>query len=314
MKAENDASKKEIDNYREMARRLVAHHFGSKPSRLVFKSSGLTNFVFAVKHSEGDFIVRISPDPVKINDFFKEQWAQEKACEAGVPTAEILEVGNEVISHPYMIVRRAAGEEAIYNPNRLKIVREMGRLAALINTIPTNGFGNTFDWSNNLLSRCETFAEYLENALQFEDKIETLEKHKIISAEKIKILRKIFTEAMKTNPQARLNHSDLRLKNMIADENGEIKAVIDWENCASNIAPEWELSLALHDLWIDEKQTFLEGYGISEKKFTEITPLIKAFNIVNYAPTIKNMARENDQAGLKQYRTRLSGALDLYSL
>ena len=43
-------------------------------------------------------------------------------------------------------------------------------------------------------------------------------------------------------------------------------------------------------------------------------PLIKAFNIVNYEPTIKNMARENDKAGLEQYRTRLSGALDLYSL
>ena len=267
MKTENDSSKQEINHYRDMARKLFAHHFGSKPSRLIFRSSGLTNFVFAAKHSEGDFIVRISPDPVKINNFFKEQWAQEKACAAVVPTAEILEVGNEVVPHPFMIVRRVAGDEAIYNSNRLKIVRQMGRLAALINTIPTSGFGNTFDWSNNLLSRCETFAEYLEDALQFEDRLETLEKHRMISAEKIKILRKIFAGAMKMNPSARLNHSDLRLKNMIVDEKGEIKAVIDRENCTSNIAPEWELSLALHDLWIDEKQIFLEGYGISEKNY-----------------------------------------------
>lgn len=304
---------KEALKWREMAQKVIAHHFGSKPSRIVYKASGLSNFVFAVKHSEGDFIVRLSPDATKLNNFIKEQWAEEHASKAGVPVAEILEVGNEVVPFPYMIVRQVTGAEATYNENRLDIVREMGRYGAIINSIPTKGFGNTFDWSNNQLSFNETFAEYLENALQADAKIETLEKHKMISAEKAKSLRKIFTDAKKMKVKPHLTHGDLRLKNVLVGEDGKITAIIDWETCTSNIAPQWELSLALHDLWIDEKQAFLEGYGIAPKKYLEIAPLVKAFNIVNYAPTVERMANAKDKKRLEEYRLRLGGELDLYS-
>ena len=37
-----------------------------------------------------------------------------------------------------------------------------------------------------------------------------------------------------------------------------------WEFCSSNVAPYWDLSLALHDLSIDAKQASLGGYGVSE--------------------------------------------------
>ena len=304
---------KEVKKWREMARQLIEHHFGSKPKRIIYKASGLTNFVFAAAHSEGNFVVRLSPDATKINHFIKEQWAQEKASEAGVPIAEILEVGNEVVPHPYMIVREINGQEATFHENRFEIVREMGRYGALINSIPTKGFGNTFDWSSNQLSFNETFAEYLENALQIESKMETLEKHKMISKEKLKTLRKIFNDAKKLKIKPHLTHGDLRLKNVLVGEDGKINAIIDWETCTSNIAPQWELSLALHDLWIDEKQAFLDGYGISEKEFREITPLVRAFNIINYAPAVENIIKDKDKKKLEQYRTRLGGTLDLYS-
>ena len=305
---------KEALKWRDMARKLIAHHFGSKPSRITYKASGLSNFVFAVKHSEGEFIVRLSPDATKLNNFIKEQWAEEHAAKAGVPVAEILEVGNEVVPFPYMIVRQVKGSEATYNENRLEIVREMGRYGALINSIQTKGFGNTFDWSNNQLSFNETFAEYLENALQVESKIEVLEKNKMISREKAKDLRRIFGEAKKMKIKPHLTHGDLRPKNVLVGDDGKITAIIDWETCTSNIAPHWELSLALHDLWIDEKQAFLEGYGIAAKEFADIAPLIKAFNIINYAPTVEGMANSKDKKNLEQYRLRLGGALDLYSL
>ncbi len=41
---------------------------------------------------------------------------------------------------------------------------------------------------------------------------------------------------------------------------------------------------------------------------------MKAFNIVNYAPEIERIAEAKDATRLERYRTRLSGALDLYSL
>jgi hygromycin-B 4-O-kinase len=190
----------------------------------------------------------------------------------------------------------------------------MGRYAALINSIQTNGFGQTFDWSSNQLSRNETFKEYLQKEYCFEKKLKILEKNRAVSSLQIKKLRKIFTEAMRMTPKPALNHGDIRLKNVIVGKNGKINAIIDWEGCTSNIAPQWELSLALHDHGIDGMQHFLKGYGINHVKFKEIAPLIKAFNITNYAAAIEGIADAKDSERLEQYRTRLSGAFDLYSL
>jgi aminoglycoside phosphotransferase (APT) family kinase protein len=310
---ENAAANKEIKRAREMARAVIAHHFGNKkPRRIEHKTTGLSNFVFAVAHAEGDFIVRISPDPTRINSFIKEQWAQNKAAELGVPTPEILEVGSDVIHQPFMISRVVEGHEATFHPQRFEIVREMGRYAALINTIKTEGFGATFDWSNNQLSRNNSWREFLETELRLEDRLKTLERHKMLDAAQTKKIRKILLDASKQKLKPTLNHGDIRLKNVMVNIDGQITALLDWEHCTSNVAPAWELSLALHDLSIDEKQLFLEGYGVKEKNLIEIMPLVKAINFINYAPEIERLANEKDKVHLEQLRTRLSGALDLY--
>lgn len=311
----NTASKKEVEKTKEMARLVIAHHFGNKkPRRIVHKTSGLSNFVFQVSHSEGDFIVRISPDPTRINSFFKEQWAQNKAREVGVPVPEILEVGSDVIHQPFMISRVVEGEEATYHKKRLEIVKEMGRFAALINSIETKGFGSTFDWSSNQLSHNKNWKDFLENELKFEEKLHTLEKHKILADSQTKKIRKILADTAKRKLSPTLNHGDIRLKNVMVDENGKITAFLDWEHATSNLAPFWDLSIALHDLTIDEKQLFLEGYDLKEKKIAELMPVIKAINVINYAPEIRRLADEKDKDHLEKIRTRLSGALDLYSL
>src|SRR5829696_4610413 len=104
----------------------------------------------------------------------------------------------------------------------------------------------------------------------------------------------------------------MRLKNVIVDENGKINAIIDWEHCVSNVAPHWELSIALHDLSIDEKEEFLRGYGLPGDELIEMAPILSALNVINYAPYIEEAEKANDTAQLENYRTRLSGSLDLY--
>src|SRR5687767_13579817 len=102
----------------------------------------MTNIVFLVHHDDGDFVVRIGQNPGKLSAYIKEQWAVAKAQKAGVPTAEILEVGNEVIPSPYMISRRARGNAAIHHPERMMILRKLGRYTAMIHSIHTRGFGS----------------------------------------------------------------------------------------------------------------------------------------------------------------------------
>ncbi len=313
MKVGNQASKREIDKFRSLARDAARHHFGSFPKRIVHRAAGLSNFVFSFTNSDGEFVIRISPDPGRINSFIKEQWAETAARDAGVPTPRILEVGFELIQCPYMISSSVEGTEAVHHPKRLEILREMGRYAALINGISTKGFGQTFDWSENKLSFKATFKEYLYEEYRFEDKLDLLRRHKVLDDKSAKALRKTFESASKKRVRPVLNHGDMRLKNVIVAEDGRINAVIDWEGCTSNIAPAWELSLALHDLGVDGRQYFLEGYGISEKAFRDSLDLIRAFNITNYASAVDAAVAAKDKKALAQYRMRLSGALDLYA-
>lgn len=310
----NAAAKKEINRAKEMARDVIAHHFGNKkPRRIIHKTSGLSNFVFEVSHAEGDFIVRISPEPTRINSFIKEQWAQNKAREAGVPVPEILEVGSHIINEPFMISRVVDGENAMFHEKRLDIVKEMGSYAALINSIKTEGFGSTFDWSSNQLSHNKTWPEFLENELNFEDRLRSLEKRRMLDAAQTKKIRKILLDAGQPKPKPALTHGDIRLKNVMVDEAGKITAFLDWEDCTSNLAPAWELSIALHDFGIDDRQLFLEGYGLKEKEIAALMPIIKAINMINYAPEVERCAVAKDAAHLEKLRTRLSGTLDFYT-
>jgi aminoglycoside phosphotransferase (APT) family kinase protein len=302
-----------IRHYRRLAKRIVRHHFGTPASRIVYKSSGRTNYVFAVNHVEGQFVVRISPEPEKINAFRKELWTSQKVREAGVPSPEVIAVGNDIAAEPYMITRRVTGTEASHHPRRHRIIHAMGRYAAMINSIQTHGFGSHFDWTGEE-KRIDSWQGYLADEFELEKRLQLFSKNHILPEAEIKQLSDIMQGAQTNGPGPALNHSDLRLKNLIVDEGGDIAAIVDWEECVSTIAPQWELSIALHDLSIDEKQIFLEGYGLSNDQIEEMAPLIKTFNLLNYSTAIELALEKNDHKSLNDLKLRLAGYLDLYSL
>jgi aminoglycoside phosphotransferase (APT) family kinase protein len=130
---------------------------------------------------------------------------------------------------------------------------------------------------------------------------------------KLEKIRAVLLEAAGDRRKPALNHGDLRLKNVLVGEKGRISAILDWENCSANLAPEWELSLALHDLSIDDKELFLEGYGLPVKAVSKLAPVVKALNIVNYVAKVERLAAAKDGDQLARYRRRLCGDLDLYS-
>ena len=301
-----------IRNYRRLAKKIVEHHFGQQPTRIVYKRSGLSNYVFVINHVEGQFVVRISPEPGKIEAFRKELWATQKVREVGVPSPEVLAVGN-IGAEPYMITRRVTGSEATHHPNRSHIIKEMGRYAQIINSIRTANFGANFDWTTNE-PRNSTWVEYVDKELEIEKRLLVFTQHKILSTQQADRLRRIIDDARTMRIEPALNHGDLRFKNVIVDDDGEITAILDWEECLSTVAPQWELSLALHDLSIDEKHLFLEGYDLDPRQVEEMSPLIKAFNIINYSNAIEHAAATDDHKSLGEFRLRLSGALDLYSI
>lgn len=310
--AETQAVPAKIRHYRRLAKKIVQHHFGQPPSRIVYKRSGLSNYVFVINHVEGQFVVRISPEPEKIAAFTKELWATQKVREVGVPSPEVLAVGN-IGSEPYMVTRRVTGAEATHHPRRKHIVHEMGRYARTINSVRTTGFGVNFDWTTNG-PKYNTWAEYLDQEWDVEGRLHLFTEHKILPAQQVEKLKEIVDDSRAMRVEPSLNHGDMRFKNVIVDDDGEIAAIVDWEDCLSTIAPQWELSIALHDLSIDEKHLFIEGYGLDSSKVEEMSPLIKAFNVINYSNAVEHAVANGDHKGVAEFRLRLNGGLDLYSL
>lgn len=296
-----------------MVKKIMKHHFGVMPRHIEYKPAGLTNYVFEASCKDGEFIIRIAGSNAKLKDFIKEQWAVERAREKGVPVAQILEVGNEVVQMPYMLQKKLEGNEAVDHPGRLDVLNELGRYAQIIHSISTSNYGNVFDWSNNRLSKNETWKDFLYNEWNIADRLKVLERYDMLADRHFRKLTKTIVKIEKLNEPPVLNHGDIRLKNVIVDDNGEILALIDWENCTSNMAPYWDLSIALHDLSIDGKQRFLEGYGMKPDEFSEIANTIKVFNILNYSDAIERIARKKDKSRLEFYRLRLQGYMDLFS-
>jgi aminoglycoside phosphotransferase (APT) family kinase protein len=307
-------SPQQIQAKKQMAIKVVEHHFGTSVHNIEFNPAGKTNFVFDAVTDEGNFVVRIGRSSNKFKDYLKEQWVTQKAMQAGVPVPEILEVGDEVIPLPYMLQERIEGIEAINHPNRLNILHKLGEYARLIHSIPTTGFGQVFDWSKNKLSKNETWVDFIDKELKVKEGLTFLEENEIVSKKKIDKVAEYFEKIKKWKVKPALNHCDLRLKNVIVNEEGEIKAIIDWENCSSNCAPYWDFSIALHDLSIDAKEKFLEGYNLDLADFSKKAYALTAFNIINYIPTLHQLIDRKEKKILEFYKLRLDGSLDLFSM
>lgn len=313
MMKQDKSSPSDIRRHRRIARDIVRSNFGKEASRIVYKSTGLTNFVFAINHAEGQFVIRISDQLDRLPIYQKELWATQRVRSLGIPTYEILKVGTVDSGEPFMISRRVSGTEATHHPKRLGVIHDMGDFARQINSIPTNNFGESFDWHEPAINN-RSWSDYLDNEWQVEERLTFLGESEFISKERVARLRSTIDEAKTMSVTPRLSHGDLRLKNVIVDEDGEITAIIDWEECLSTYASPWELSITLHDLSIDEKHAFLEGYGLNNEELIAMSPLVRTFNILNYVPAIKGAIEENDETKIQLLKLRLSGSLDLYCI
>jgi hygromycin-B 4-O-kinase len=297
------------------AAEVFQHHFGSKPRRIQNIHGGLNNFVFEARMGSDELILRISCQPDHLQKFMKEQWAVNAARKKQVPTPEILEVCNDVIELPYMISRKVTGTPAHeLEGDRNAVVEQLGHYAAVINNIKTHDFGHIFDWSPNKLSRNRSWNEYLDNELAVDERVEALRTSRVVESSVLHKIQREIQAMRKWRVSPTLSHGDIRLKNVVLDKRQKIVAILDWENCTSNVSPQWELSIALHDLNIDEKEVFLRGYGIELKEYMRIASGVKILNILNYARSVRHAIDRKNTARLMTLRSRLLGAFDLYTL
>ena len=298
------------DRLAALAVAIVERRLGSPPSACERATTGLSNQVFLVTHDAGGFVVRLGEE-AKAVIYAKEQWAMERARAVGVPTVEVVEVGVDPSGTAFMLAKRAPGRPATDHPRRAGILGDLGALAARLHAIRGEAFGGVFDPECRTLGTHPSWGAFVLAELELERRLAVLTEHDMLPERRLGRLREILLAGADQPPA--LNHGDLRLKNVLVDDDGRITALIDWETCTFSLAPQWDLSLALHDLSIDAKEAFLAGYGIDEDGLDAIAGLVKALNVLNYAPEIERLAAADEVAEIERHRARLGGALDLYS-
>src|SRR5688572_10238641 len=194
---------------------ILEHYYHARPESISQIHGGLANYVFEAKLRGKELIVRISSKPNRLQFFLKEQWAVRKARESGVPVPDILEVGNELDGMPYMILEKISGQAADTCVDRLRTLQALATHTRTINSICTSGFGHVFDWSRNRLSRNKTWVDFLEDELGIGDRLDLFRKHKIFAGQKLRKLESAIRDLKKLEFSPRLNHGDIRLKNVI---------------------------------------------------------------------------------------------------
>ena len=311
----NKLPRKQLQAYKRMTAKIINYYFGSKPVKMDYKAAGLTNMVFDVSLPRKSLIVRIAKSRSKLNDFYKEQWAVGCVKKSGVPVANVLKVGDDIIGKPYMIQEKIRGIEGPMYAEPMKIIEQMGRLAAKINSIPTRGYGYgiRLNWMNNPGGQSTSWKSFLLDELKVEQKLSVLQSNNILTRVNLRKIKTTLKHVLKWKNKPSLNHGDIRMKNVIVNDKGKIIALLDWENCSSNIAPYWDLSIALHDLNVDEKEAFVKGYGLTAAAYSKMHGVIKMFNALNYADVIEKLAKKKNQAEFEQYRLRLNGYYELFS-
>jgi aminoglycoside phosphotransferase (APT) family kinase protein len=287
-----------------------------KPHLVRRRGGGLTNFVYQVDTLDQSLIVRIHPASQKLQTFERERCAMKLARDAGLPVPLVAHVGAD--PYPFMLLENVRGIVGTHAYDRIGVVRQMGELTARIHQIPMPGFGPTAvdatlpsSYSGHR-SRRQSWGAHLEADLHASERLAALERREMLLPENAHKLRRTLAlmSTWRRNPV--LHHGDMRLKNVIVDAESLIVGLLDWENCTASVPALWDLSIALHDLTIDEKQAFLQGYGYGPRELTKSIAYLRLLNALNYAPVVQALAEKGDKSKLSWYRARIAGDFNLY--
>lgn len=298
------------ERLREAARAIFRDCVGTVPRRVLAQPGGHTNVVFRVDGRDASYVLKMSPDEGKLDDYRKEGWAIECAIDAGVPAPEVVQVNATSDGLAFMLSRRSPGWIATKYGSSHQTLEQLGRIARALHGTVMPAFGGRF-WKDNPPTR--TWDAFLREEFRPEERVDQLLRLGLIDDSQAAPVMQIV-QNLGAGRDARLNHGDLRLKNVLVDVEGRVTAVIDWETATAAPAPEWDLAVALHDLSIDQKDAFIDGYGLDDDALHSLGPVLAVLNVLHYAPFAAAAARESDHKSMQRYRRRFGRLYELYSI
>ncbi|HXW09462.1 MAG TPA: aminoglycoside phosphotransferase family protein [Steroidobacteraceae bacterium] len=295
---------------RRVARYIFEQAAGTAPGRIRVQEGGRTNHVFVLENPDGAFVLRMDEQDDKVHQYRKERWAIDHARRMDIPAPNVIEVGTTPDGVSFMLSRREPGRPATDRDDALAVLRQLGQYARKLHGETLGQFGGhqggeTAPWTG--------WEDFLRHEYDMDRRLYQLLALGLLDEFTARRVADVVLR-LGEGREPRLNHGDLRLKNVLVEEgSGRITAIIDWENAIAAPSPEWDLALALHDLSVDQKDAFLDGYGIEHEELVAARSTLAALNLLHYAPFADDAARTGDEQRLRHYRRRFARLHDLYS-
>ncbi|MEM7115823.1 MAG: aminoglycoside phosphotransferase family protein [Chloroflexota bacterium] len=270
----------------ELLDRIVRAAVSQSPQTITpITQQGNSNAVYAVTTSTDSLIVRLDVTGGALPVYQKEAACLSWVKEIGVPSANVLAVG-EMDDVAYMVQTRVAGLIGTeWGGDKTAVWREIGRLAQQINTIPVHGYG---DWLDDAATRRfhPSWESYVGWYLDFIFDGQLVDTAVLTTAQANKA-QKLLAQLLDWRFEQRLCHGNLALKNVIVGDNGAC-TIIDWGNSAAQRAPHFEVAeVAAWD--VDERgiRPFLAGYGLTQTQYAAMQPELELLQLWRWLDAIR---------------------------
>ena len=278
----------------ELARHILFQTLGEDPAELpIYIGEGSVNIVFSAEISGATLAVRIAKELGDLGEFENERCNIQRAARAGVPVANVLQVG-QMAGRPYMIQSFVLGRTGDKSDiPQSELWRQLGEYAHLIHTVNAEPSGAELTDQERKQYTVDAPAEWIKfvqyNIEQLTPNDPMLGLGVYESSERGALIQ-IFRELQQSQFEFGLIHNDLDPRHLIVSNSGS-KTLIDWGESIAHIVPHVDLAeiLRWHQPQDDAVVSFLHGYGMSSQTFQRLLPevrsyqLLKSFDLVRWA-------------------------------
>lgn len=266
---------------------------GSGPF-ISLKTQGVSNFALQFSSKKGNkYLIRLksAPDTGQIDRilsaYHKEKWVMSlleglvpvpRIPDGGIGTLPPLSGGRQFAFIMQELMPYQNGYDEQCPKKRKHLLYQIGHVARVINSTSVSGFGSTYSKGDSRF-RFSSFSDWTASIMA-ELALDEVLTWADISTQELKKILRFIEPVLATDEAPSLFHGDFANNwgNILVDNRGNLKAVIDWELCGGGPATIIELATMLYvyirngtatELFEKEFGIFLNGYGVSQEEYAD---------------------------------------------
>ncbi|HTK85294.1 MAG TPA: phosphotransferase [Patescibacteria group bacterium] len=253
---------------------IVEAIFGRIPGPITpIRGQGVANHVWEIRDGGDAYILKSNKNPQDESTFRKEAWCMTAARKAGLSGALPTGMGRLGATDWMMQTKIEGIAGNLWQGDRKTLWREMGRAAALLNSIPVEGFGTSAVFKNDVPVFDQPTWERNIRSLEsdvFTDDI--LVRSGALTLAQNEQAKSIVAQIRKWDFKPVLSHHDILPQNTIVGWGGRTN-LIDYGLAGGGRGAISELAtICAFAKDPGAAQAFCEGYGMSPSEYRDMLP------------------------------------------